>query len=68
MTAQQVDDSFSEGRLFLGLQPPAECARYWLEISRHALGDPSWLRWQSLTNIHLTCIFWDGSAPWPCPV
>ena len=60
MTAQQVDDSFSEGRLFLGLRPPAECARYWLETTQDALGDPSWLRWQSLANIHLTVHFLGG--------
>lgn len=57
MNERTGDDSFSEGRLFLGLQPPAECARYWLETSRHTLGDPSWLRWQSAGNIHLTVHF-----------
>ncbi len=57
MNERTADDSFSEGRLFLGLQPPAECARYWLETSRHTLGDPSWLRWQSAGNIHLTVHF-----------
>lgn len=57
MNERTADDSFSEGRLFLGLQPSPECARYWLETSRHALGDPSWLRWQSPANIHLTVHF-----------
>jgi len=57
MNERTADDSFSEGRLFLGLQPSTECARYWLETSRHALGDPSWLRWQSADNIHLTVHF-----------
>lgn len=58
MTMQpQIDDSFSEGRLFLGLRPPAECARYWLEMAQDSLGSPSWLLWQSLANIHLTVHF-----------
>jgi 2'-5' RNA ligase len=57
MTTQRTEDSFSEGRLFLGLQPPAECNRYWLETTHGALGDPSWLRWQSPANIHLTVHF-----------
>jgi 2'-5' RNA ligase len=57
MTEQRNDNSLSEGRLFLGLQPPAECARYWLETARGTLGCPSWLRWQLPANVHLTVHF-----------
>ncbi len=57
MTEQRNDNSLSEGRLFLGLKPPAECTRYWLETTHGILGDPSWLRWQSPANVHLTVHF-----------
>jgi 2'-5' RNA ligase len=44
-------------RMFLGVQPPPDCARCWLQAAGEALGEPPWLRWHAPEDVHLTVRF-----------